>query len=199
MHAGELPSERTPTGGPTVSDEAATARADAAAAKARAKALRPWYRKKRWWAAAAAALIISVGALGGDDEPSKVAAADTDTPEPVEQPAEPAPEPQPEPHTSSSNRDNPPQDDVTVTSCTVQYGTVVQAELEVTNHSSRRSSYPIIGVSVEDDQGVKVAEAVATLMSVDPGQTARTTAIGVVTGNPADVTCRVAQVERWAA
>jgi hypothetical protein len=35
-------------------------RADAASAKARAKAMRPWYRKKRWWAVGALLLIIAI-------------------------------------------------------------------------------------------------------------------------------------------
>jgi hypothetical protein len=45
--------------------EPRNARADAQAAKAYAKAMRPWYKKKRWWAAGLLLMIINIGAVGG--------------------------------------------------------------------------------------------------------------------------------------
>ena len=47
------------------------AQADAKAANARVKALRPWYRKKRYWAIAILALVIGVAAAGGGASSSK--------------------------------------------------------------------------------------------------------------------------------
>jgi hypothetical protein len=45
--------------------EPRNARADAKAAKAYAKELRPWYKKKRWWATGLLLMIINIGAVGG--------------------------------------------------------------------------------------------------------------------------------------
>ncbi|WP_207392640.1 Ltp family lipoprotein [Aeromicrobium sp. IC_218] len=47
-------------------------RAEVKAAKAYAKASRPWYRKKRWWVLAVAVIFVAVAATtgGGTDEPS---------------------------------------------------------------------------------------------------------------------------------
>ena len=40
-------------------------KADHKAAKAYAKATRPWYKKKRWWVAGLLLMIINIGAVGG--------------------------------------------------------------------------------------------------------------------------------------
>lgn len=58
------------------------ARAAARAEKARAKALRPWYRKKRWWVLGGLVVIIVVVAIAsavGDDEDEPTVAAGTET------------------------------------------------------------------------------------------------------------------------
>jgi hypothetical protein len=54
-------------------------RADAKAAKAYAKASRPWYKKKRWWLAAAVLVVIigSAAAGGGSDETPTTATDDS--------------------------------------------------------------------------------------------------------------------------
>jgi hypothetical protein len=62
-------SDPTPGFDPGVNPKAA-----AKAAKAYAKASRPWYRKKRWWALAAVVVIviIAVATSNGSDGPKKV-------------------------------------------------------------------------------------------------------------------------------
>lgn len=61
-----------------MAEEIKMAKADAAAEKARAKALRPWYKKKRYIAllALAAIIAISVASSGGDDK-NKTSTADS--------------------------------------------------------------------------------------------------------------------------
>lgn len=56
------------------------ARATARAARAHAKAMRPWYRKKRWWAVGIIVIVIGVSAIAsiaGDDDESEPAASDS--------------------------------------------------------------------------------------------------------------------------
>lgn len=81
-------------------------KADAKAAKAYAKASRPWYKKKRWLALGAFLLIIaiSVGSSSGDaEDPSTAGDAQSSEQRDDSEPApegggggEPAPEPEPE-------------------------------------------------------------------------------------------------------
>ena len=75
-------------------------RAEAKAAKAYAKAERPWYKKKRWWLAAAVVVIIIAAVAGGgnSDDPPSVATDpnDSQSQEASSESGEPEPEPEPE-------------------------------------------------------------------------------------------------------
>jgi hypothetical protein len=69
------PPANTGTGTPAATAVSANPRADAKAAKAYAKASRPWYKKKRWIAGIALLIIIIAAAAGsggggGDDDKS---------------------------------------------------------------------------------------------------------------------------------
>jgi hypothetical protein len=74
-----------------MSDDAKNARAEAAAEKARAKAMRPWYRKKRWWLGGGLALIVLIaiiasaggGGNNGTDLAGDAAGQDQETAETV--------------------------------------------------------------------------------------------------------------------
>lgn len=65
-----------PPAAPTATVTAGNPKADAKAAKAYAKASRPWFKKKRWWAAGIVLIIIIAAAAGSggssDDGPEKV-------------------------------------------------------------------------------------------------------------------------------
>lgn len=65
-----------------MSDERTEARVEAAAAKARAKALRPWYRKKRFLLPLALVVLIGIAmaSSGGEDEPEKIGSTGTTEP-----------------------------------------------------------------------------------------------------------------------
>jgi hypothetical protein len=56
------------------------AHAAASAARAHAKAMRPWYRKKRWWAAGIIVVVIGASAIAGiagEDDATEPAAGDS--------------------------------------------------------------------------------------------------------------------------
>jgi hypothetical protein len=80
-------------------------KADRKAAKAYAKALRPWYKKKRWWAAGLLLIVIiaAAGTGGGSDKPAGTASENTSDSQSEKPGAEkpnmaekPAPEDEPE-------------------------------------------------------------------------------------------------------
>lgn len=93
---------QTPHSGPTPTDNP---KADAKAAKAYAKASRPWYKKKRYWLLAFVLLIVIISAAsggGGDVEETASDGGDTssaaddsgsESNEPAEEKAEPADKP----------------------------------------------------------------------------------------------------------
>ena len=89
----------TDNSGGVTPNQPSNPRADAKAAKAYAKASRPWYKKKRWWAVGAIVLIIIISAAsgGGDsiDDPDTTASETTPSAEPSKKGA-PSEEPEPE-------------------------------------------------------------------------------------------------------
>mgnify|MGYP000934966661 CR=1 FL=1 len=62
-----------------MSDEARLAKAEAKAAKAKAKGLRPFYKKKRWWALAAVAVIVIAVSSGGGSKEETSSSNDSST------------------------------------------------------------------------------------------------------------------------
>lgn len=167
------------------------AKAEAAAAKARAKALRPWYRKKRFIIPTFLVALAVIGAIagGGEDDPDTTSAVDIVT----ESPASAAPTPTIQ--TRSDNTDNPPGDDVKITKCADSSFGVPEVEIQVTNHSSKRSSY-MVTIAFEDAANVKAGDATDFVNNVEPGQVARSQPFGTATGEWS--TCRITDVERTA-
>ncbi|HEX2040578.1 MAG TPA: hypothetical protein VHF47_12710 [Acidimicrobiales bacterium] len=157
--------------------EAREARAEAAAEKARRKAMRPWYKKKRTWVLGILGVVVVValaGGGGGDDDRSGDAASEADS--------------------SSRNTENPPVQDVTVTVCEPgQFGPTVK--VRITNHSSKRSNY-LISANLENANGDKVGEANGASNNVDAGQTAESDLLASASGE--FTRCVVKNVERFA-
>lgn len=160
--------------------EAQEAKAEAAAAKARAKALRPWYRKKRTWFAAAIVVIIGASIAGGSSNDKKTPAASA----------------APGIQSNSNNTSNPPAADVTLSECVVDSVGFIDMPVTIINHSSKRSNY-LIEFAVVDSAGVKVGDGVASSNNVDPGQTAKEKGVASVTDVSGAVTCKVTNVERY--
>lgn len=155
------------------------ARAEAKATKARAKAMRPWYRKKRWWAVGVLVLLVGIAAAsgGGGDEDTPVAAANGTK-------------------SVQAPRSSPAEDDVTLDACEPDeaFGWMV-AKVTITNHSSKRSNY-LVSINVEDSSGVKVGEAALASNNIDPGQSAK--AEGQSTAEGDGLVCKVKSVARYA-
>lgn len=104
-----------------------------------------------------------------------------------------------EPVTSSDNTANPPTADVTVDGCEVDEFGFVTVPLTVTNHSSEASSY-FITVEVTNSDGVRLGEALGSVDTLRPDQTAQIDAVGLDDLSGAGtVTCTLLRVERFSA
>lgn len=165
-----------------MSDERAAARADAAAAKARAKAMRPWYRKKRFMIPLVLVVLIGIAAIAGggggdDDKGTNVNTGGVAS--------------------GSKNETNPPQDDVTISKCEVDpLLKLPKASGTIVNHSSKPSNYI---VHLEFNQGAtRVAEGYEAANEVAAGQTVNWDATGDKQVTSGAVTCKTISVERYA-
>ncbi len=161
------------------------AKAEAKATKARAKAMRPWFKKKRFILGGLLLLVVIGAAVGGGGNSSKDDTVDTsnDTPSGVKS-------------DFSTNDEHPPAADVEIVSCKESYGTVNVA-LRVTNHSSKASDYTI-SVGVEDNAGTKIGDGFASTSNVNPGQVANVEGFATLTGDPSSFRCLIEEVERFA-
>lgn len=155
------------------------AAAQAAAAKAYAKAQRPWWRKKRWWVLAVVVVVVIAAAASSGGGKKNSASRHSGV------------------STLSGNETHPPQDDVAVTGCTAGVAGTVTATVTVTNHSSQRSDY-LIGVTFQDGAGVQIGDTSRTADNVDAGQTARIDAGAFVSGDATGVKCVIKSVQRTA-
>ncbi len=172
-----------------------SAKADAKAAKARQKAMRPWFKKKRFILPLVLVAIMVMGGLasgGGSDDTTDVASNDDGGSEASDAPAE-----DDGPDTFSNNETNRPQDDVTGVTCSVDEIGWAQAAVDVTNNSSGRSSY-FIDVSFESEDGSRqFATGSAIINNLEPGQS-KSEIANSVTEIPEAWTCRVVEVNRMA-
>jgi hypothetical protein len=95
----------------------------------------------------------------------------------------------------STNNDNPPTADVTITKCAEGAYGLADLQVEITNNSSKRSNYTV-SLNLEDSSGRKVGEATAISNNVDAGQVALEDAFGTGEGF---ATCKIKEVNRFAA
>lgn len=146
---------------------------------------RPWYRKKRWWGAGllALAFVIAIAAAAGGEDDGD--GGDTATAE------------EPGPQTASGNTENPPPDDVELTTCANDPALgLAKVGGTITNHSSKPSDYTI-SVEFVTGNDVRYAEAIHLSTTVAPDQTVEWEEFG--TGEWREgTTCRVTSVERFA-
>jgi hypothetical protein len=163
-------------------------KATAAAAKAYAKAQRPWYKKKRFMIPLVLVIIavIATAAGGGDD------AAET-TSDVADEITDDAPD-----SDFSTNDENPPAEDVSVASCTEEFG-LVTVGLTITNNSSEASDY-VVTIGIENAAGDRIGDGFASTNNVDPGQTATIDGTGTVSegSDAAGMKCVLEEVERFA-
>lgn len=99
---------------------------------------------------------------------------------------------------SSSGQANPPENDVVISSCSTDSLDSPEAKVKVTNNSSKASNY-IIEIAFESPDGsTQIDTSTVFINDLQPGQTATEKAISFADA-PADFTCRITDVTRFAA
>jgi len=180
----------------------ANAKAAAAAEKARAKALRPWYRKKRFILPLGLGVVVVIAAAtgskgsstsgsasttsaaSGDSAPSSSAASSSAASGVV---------------SHSTNEAHPPAADVSVAGCSLDSATnILTVRGSITNHSSKTSNY-LLSFGYVNPGGVRAGEANDVENDIAPGQTANFEAVGTASGAARGGTCTSTSVERLAA
>jgi hypothetical protein len=90
-----------------------------------------------------------------------------------------------------------PEADVELVKCsTDEFGQFPQAELKVTNNSSKTSNY-VIQVEFLDGSGTRKAEGTAALNNLASGQVAEEKAVGLSKA-PDGLKCKITKVDRYA-
>jgi hypothetical protein len=101
----------------------------------------------------------------------------------------------------SGNDENPPADDVTVDQCGPAPDTgFMRATVEVLNHSSQASNYFITVAFESEDGGQQFTTSTTGVNALGPDQTATVEANSFTEPpNGVEFSCRISQVERFAA
>ena len=176
-----------------MSDEARAAKADAKAAKARAKELRPFYKKKRWWLLAIVAVVIistAIGSGGSGDEASSGTSKGGGT-ESTEAPS-----------TDDTIGTGLGSKDATADINSLECGTpdaigMTYPSVSVTNNSSKASDYFITIVAESADGATKYDDTIVMITGLAPGQTM--TEEGMFTNElPVGAVCKITEVQRTA-
>lgn len=174
--ATSAPPQMTPPPQMSASD----ARAQAKAAKAYAKAKRPFYKKKRYWLVAVIVVIIIAAVASSSSNDDKTNSANNGGTKSL-----------------SNNGTHPPQADVTLTSCSADDLGFFQALAKVTNHSSKRSNY-IIEIAFDSKDGKTQLDTTSVIVNnLEPGQSSNQKG-GTLTKATGAYTCKVTDVNRFA-
>jgi len=168
-----------------MSDEARLAKAEAKAAKAKAKGLRPFYKKKRWLSLAAIVVLIAIIASsgGGSDNAGDSKSSDS-------------------PSTEDTIGTGLGSKDASADINSINCGTpdaigMVYPSVNVTNNSSKASSYFITIVVESADGATKYDDTIVMITDLAPGQTM--TEESIFTNDiPEGAICRVTEVQRTA-
>lgn len=166
-------------------DEARLAKAEAKAAKAKAKGLRPFYKKKRWLSLAAIFVLIAIIASsgGGSDTADDSKSSDS-------------------PSTEDTIGTGLGSKDASADINSINCGTpdaigMVYPSVNVTNNSSKASSYFITIVVESADGATKYDDTIVMITDLAPGQTM--TEESIFTNDiPEGAICRVTEVQRTA-
>lgn len=168
-----------------MSDEARLAKAEAKAAKAKAKGLRPFYKKKRWLSLAAIVVLIAIIASsgGGSDKAGDSKSSDS-------------------PSTEDTIGTGLGSKDASADINSINCGTpdaigMVYPSVNVTNNSSKASTYFITIVVESADGATKYDDTIVMITDLAPGQTM--TEESIFTNDiPEGAICRVTEVQRTA-
>jgi hypothetical protein len=169
-----------------MSDEARLAKAEAKAAKAKAKGLRPFYKKKRWWALAALVVIVIAVSTGGGSKEETSNSDDSSSSGVTENTIS----------TGLGSKDA--TDDVNSLDCgTPDSLGFINPTVNVTNNSSKSSTYFITVTAESADGATKYDDTVIMITSLAPGQTM--TEEGMFLNDiPTGAVCKITEVQRTA-
>ena len=158
------------------------ARAEAKAASARAKALRPWYRKKRFILGIPLVVIVVIMIAASAGKSSKSASTNSPTPTVAK-------------GIGSADASGDVSGAVLGQPDTIGFRAVT---LTVTNHSSKRSNY-IIEMAIESPDGkTQYDTSMAAVNNLEPGQTTTPAAFPITKTVPSDAVVNVKTVTRLA-
>ena len=170
-----------------MSEEAKLAKAAAKAAKAQAKALRPFYKKKRWWLVALVVIVSASAAFSGGSGNNETTSSGDD-----------ASTSQTEDSISTGLGSKDASSDIVDIDCGtpdaigVSYPTVT-----IKNNSSKKSDYFVTLVAESADGSTRYADTIVSAMGLNPGQT--TTEKGMwMEEFPSGTICKVSEVQRTA-
>lgn len=179
-----------------MADQYRNAKADAKAAKAAAKAMRPWFKKKRFMIPLGVfGLSVAAGLAGsGEDTPTTVSAGSDDTV------AATAPAPTTDPGVRQGLGARDASDDVDVVKCGREQYLGPYADIAVTNNSSKASNYVIEIAFESPDKTRQLGTGAAFVSGLEPGQSKNEHVVSFDTsGGSGDFICRIASVQRNAA
>ena len=170
-----------------MSQEAKLAKAAAKAAKAEARALRPFYKKKRWWLLAAVVVVSVAAATSGGTGTNQTTSSGDDSSAT-----------QTEDSISTGLGSKDASDDIVDIDCGtpdaigISYPTVT-----IKNNSSKQSDYFVTLVAESADGSTRYADTIVSVMGLNPGQT--TTEKGMwMEEFPSGAICKVSEVQRTA-
>jgi hypothetical protein len=171
-----------------MTDDPKVARAEAKAAKAHAKELRPWFKKKRWWLAGAVGLlVIGVAASGGGRGGNQVASSGETTGSSS-------------PTTVSQGLGS---QDATADVSELNCGSpdalgFSYPSVRVTNNSEKTSTYFITVVSETADGSERFDQSTIVVSSLNPGQSQKADGLPFTEQLPSGAICRLSEVQRTA-
>jgi len=185
-----------------MSDAAREAKAEAKAAKARAKGLRPFYKKKRWWLLAVVVVAVGGSALGsgGSDESNDAGSSNSSGSE--ESSSTEATSSTEESSTEDTIGTGLGSKDATADINSLDCGTpdaigMTYPSVSVTNNSSKTSTYFITVVAESADGATKYDDTIIMITELASGQTM--TEEGMFTNElPAGAVCKITEVQRTA-
>ena len=179
-----------------MSDEARLAKAEAKAAKAKAKGLRPFYKKKRWiFLAAIVVIIVIVASSGGGskDKGSNSSSASSGTSS-----EDSAASGQTEDTIGTGLGSKDAAGDINSLDCGAPDSLgFINPTVNVTNNSSKPSTYFITVAAESADGATKYDDTVIMITNLAPGQTM--TEEGMFLNDiPEGAVCKITEVQRTA-
>ena len=176
-----------------MSEEAKQAKADAKAAKARAKGLRPLWKKKRWWALALIAVVVIAAAAssgsgsGGNEADSASSGGNSSS----------SGEGSSDTISQGIGSKDASADIVDIDCGTPDAIGMIYPKVTVKNNSSKASDYYITITAESADGSMKYDDTPVFIQALQPGQTMSEE--GIFTNEiPAGAVCKVTEVQRTA-